>query len=365
MAEMPRNFLASAEILLSCPQDVMKRLCAHFVEFGTVAVDGACSRIDTAFGSASMEACQGCLKVRAEGRDESSLAYVKLSIAEHLLNFASAENPSIVWQGDGAVGQPLPYFREMRVVRTASVTPHMRRVTLAGNNLERFATGGLHIRLLLPRDGITPAWPVTGADGRPAWPEAEQRPDVRIYTLRRVDVEKGEVDIDFVLHEGEGMPGARFGCNADIGDIVGMTGPGGGSVAPADWYLLAGDETALPAIGRILEELPGDAQAVVRIEVADGAEEQPLASRAGLDVQWLHRNDIAPGKSTLLEDAVRKVRWPEDDRRVFAWAGCEYKSFRAIRSHLRQDRKLTREQHLVVAYWRCGFEGDTARREES
>jgi len=365
MADMPRNFEASAEIMLSCPQDIMRRLCAHFVEFGTVAVDGARSRIETAFGSASMEACRGCLKVRAEGRDESCLAYVKLSIAEHLLSFASAESPSIVWQGDGAAGQPLPYFREMRVVRTVRLTPHMQRLTLAGENLQRFATGGLHIRLLLPRKGLAPVWPVTGADGRPSWPQAEQRPDVRIYTLRHVDVEKGEVDIDFVLHEGEGMPGARFGADAGAGDIVGMTGPGGGSVAQADWYLLAGDETALPAIGRILEELPEGVQAVVRIEVADGAEEQPLVSRAGLDIQWLHRNGVAPGKSTRLEDAVRNVRWPDDGRSVFAWAGCEHKSFRAIRAHLRQDRKLTRDQHLVVAYWRHGFEGDTARREDS
>ncbi|TIU56428.1 MAG: DUF2218 domain-containing protein, partial [Mesorhizobium sp.] len=99
MVEMARNLKASAEILLSCPQDIMKRLCAHFADHGDVAVDGSCGRIDTAFGSASMEACQRCLKVFAEGRDETSLAYVKLSIAEHLLHFASAEKPNIVWQG--------------------------------------------------------------------------------------------------------------------------------------------------------------------------------------------------------------------------------------------------------------------------
>lgn len=361
MADMPRNLKASAEIALSCPQDIMQRLCAHFADHGDVAIDGACSRIDTAFGSASIEACKRCLKVFAEGNDETALAYVKLSIAEHLLHFASAESPAIVWRGDGAAGQPLPYFREMRVVRTASVTPCMRRLTLAGSDLGRFATGGLHVRLLLPRDGAVPAWPVTGEDGRPAWPEAQRRPDVRIYTIRRIDVDKGEVDIDFVLHDGDGMPGARFAANAQIGDIVGMTGPGGGGIPVADWCLLAGDETALPAIGRIVEALPAGVHAVIRIEVADGGEEQNLVSQASLDIKWLHRYGVAPGKSTLLQDAVREVHWPEDRRSVFAWAGCEHKSFRAIRSYLRQDRKLVRDAHLVVAYWRCGFEGDTAR----
>ncbi|GLS38721.1 NADPH-dependent ferric siderophore reductase [Mesorhizobium tianshanense] len=364
MVDMPRNLKASAEIALSCPQDVMARLCAHFADHGDVAVDGACSRIDTAFGSASMQACQRCLKVFAEGRDETSLAYVKLSIAEHLLHFAAAERPAIVWQGDGAAGQKLPYFREMRVVRSASVTPHMRRLTLAGNDLGRFATGGFHVRLLLPRDDAVPAWPVTGEDGRPAWPEAERRPDVRVYTIRRIDVEKGEVDIDFVLHDGDGMPGARFAANARIGDIVGMTGPGGGDVPSAGWCLLAGDETALPAIGRIVEALPAGVHAVVRIEVADADEEQKLVSQATLDIKWLHRNGVAPGKSALLQNAVRDVPWPEDGRSVFAWVGCEHRSFRAIRSYLRQDRKLERNAHLVVAYWRCGFEGDTARQND-
>jgi NADPH-dependent ferric siderophore reductase len=135
---------------------------------------------------------------------------------------------------------------------------------------------------------------------------------VRIYTIRRLDVEKGEVDIDFVLHEGADMPGARFAANAAVGDVVGMTGPGGGSIGEADWYLLAGDETALPAISRIVADLPSHVRAVVRIEIADRDEEQPLVSAAGLDIQWLHRNGGEAGKSTLLEDAVKQGQWPKD-----------------------------------------------------
>src|SRR5690606_11681185 len=102
MADMPRNLTASTEVQLSCPQDIMKQLCAHFSEHGDVALSGTCGRIDTAFGSANMEACGRCLKIFAEGRDDTSLAYVKLAIAEHLLHYASAESPSIIWQGDGA-----------------------------------------------------------------------------------------------------------------------------------------------------------------------------------------------------------------------------------------------------------------------
>ncbi len=159
------------------------------------------------------------------------------------------------------------------------------------------------------------------------------------------------------------MPGASFASCARPGDYVGMTGPGGGSIGDADWYLLAGDETALPAIARILEELPAGKQATVRIEVVDARDEQPLLSSATLDVEWLHRGAAEPGTSRLLENAVRAIDWPDKRVRVFAWAACEYRSFRAIRTYLRRERDLSRDEHLVVAYWRRGSSGDDARKE--
>ncbi len=365
MAEMPRLLTASAEIVLASPEDMMKRLCAHFAEHGNALVEGKCARIDTGFGTAAMEACERCLKVFAQGKDDTALAYVKLAVAENLLHFAAAEKPHIAWRGDGAAGGPLPYFREMRVVGAVDVTPHMRRLTLAGGDLARFANGGLHVRLLIPKlRDIKPAWPVTGEDGRPLWPEGQTRPDVRIYTIRRIDVEASEVDIDFVLHEGGDMPGARFAREARPGDLVGMTGPGGGSIGGADWYLLAGDETALPAIARILAEMPAGKRATVHIEVDGPCDEQPLQSAAKIDLRWLHRGAVEPGTSDALEHAVRDIAWPSKGTPVFAWVGCEYKSFRAIRNHLRRDRALRRDEHLVVAYWRRGASGDEARKED-
>lgn len=366
MAEMPRTFTASAEVRLASPVPVMERLCAHFREFGEVTVNGPCSRIDTGFGTAGLEACKGCLRISAEGRDAVALAYVKLALAEHLLNFAHEERPQIVWQGDGTAGSPLPYFREMRVVRTAQVTPRMRRITLAGDDLQRFASGGLHMRLLFPkRREAPPVWPTTGADGRPCWPEAADRPEARVYTIRAIDAAKGEIDVDFVLHDGDDMPGARLAAEARPGDVVGMTGPGGGSVGEADWYLLAGDETALPAIARILEELPSEAKAVVRIEVADAAERQDLRSAADLDLQWLYRDGAPAGTTDALVRAVRAVALPADGRSIFAWAGCEHAAFRSIRKYLRDECGLSRSEHLAVAYWRRGVSGDAARKEVS
>lgn len=353
---------ATASVALADPDKVFRRICQHFAEHGAVAVDGRRGTIETDFGIARLSACDTTLTLDASGRDQTGLAYVKLSLAEHLLAFAEGQGPSIVWHGDGAAGSPLPYFREMRVSAVRDITPHMRRLVLCGEDIGRFEHGGLHVRLLFPPMGRdVPAWPVTGADGRPSWPAGGARPSARTYTIRRIDASKGEVEIDFVMHDGEGMPGAGFARQARIGDIVGMTGPGGGTVPEADWYLLAGDETALPAIARILEELPATARAVVRVEIADRREEQPLYSAADIDIGWLHRGGAAPGTGTQLYDAVRAVPFPASNLSIFAWAGCEHASFRAIRAYLRNDRKLARGQHLVAAYWRLGFEGETVR----
>lgn len=357
---------ATARVTLSQPHIIMGKLLEHFLEHDADIVTAERrGEIGLPYGRAMVEADDESLTFRAEGDDDTGLAYMKYAVAEHVLEFANGENPRIVWSGDGAAGSPLPYFREMCVVAARNITPHMRRVTLKGQNLERFTHGGLHVRLLFPPDGVAkPQWPVTGEDGRPVWPEGEMKLTTRVYTIRNIDAGKGEVDIDFVIHEGDETPGSSFALNAGEGDLVGMTGPGGSSLGEADWYLFAGDETAIPAISRILEKLPSHVKAVVRIEVDSAAEEQNLHSDADLDFVWLHRNGQEAGTTTLLEDAVRAVEFPDDGTRLYAWAGCEFTAFRAIRTYLRKERKIDRKDHLVVAYWRRGFDGDNARREK-
>jgi len=359
-----RSLSATARVTLSKPDVIMSRLLKHFSEYADISTSERRGEIALSYGRAIVEADDESLTFHAEGEDDTGLAYMKHAMAEHVLEFATGEKPKIIWTGHGAAGAPLPYFREMRVVSAHSITPHMCRVRLRGRNLERFAHGGLHVRLLFPPKGVAePQWPVTGEDGRPAWPDGEMKLVNRVYTIRNIDVEKGEVDIDIVIHEGEETPGSSFALTAREGDLVGMTGPGGGSAGEADWYLLAGDETALPAIGRILEGLPAHVKAVVRIEVDSAAEEQALRSDADVDLVWLHRNGREAGTTTLLADAVRAVEFPEDGRRLFAWAGCEFAAFRTIRTYLRKERNLDKQDHLVVAYWRRGFDGDNARRE--
>ena len=132
-----------------------------------------------------------------------------------------------------------------------------------------------------------------------------------------------------------------------------QVGPGGGDVIPADWYLLCGDETALPAIARIAENLPSSARASIVIEVADAAEQQEIASAAAIEVTWLYRDGAPAGSTDLLPQAVRGIALP-DQGTPFVFAGCEQAAARAIRKHLRSEKQLPKDRHLVAAYWRRG-----------
>jgi NADPH-dependent ferric siderophore reductase len=349
------------KVRLIDPRAVMGSICASLGEFGKVDAGEMSAQVTIYYGTVALAASTDILHVEAEGADPTALAYVKMSVAEHLLRAAGREKPVLMWEGHGAAGEPLPDFREMRVVGAWNITPRMRRIRLSGPDLARFASGGLHVRLLIPpRKDLKPQWPVSGADGRLQWPPHEHRPLVRIYTIRHIDVARGELDIDVVIHEGDDTPGSSWAKTAQAGDVVGVMGPGGGGVPDAQWYLLAGDETALPAISRILASLPARCRATAIIEVADESERQPLSSQAEVDIRWLYRKGAEPGTTTLIEDAVRSVPLPDADVQRFVWAGCEHKSCRCLRKLLRQERGLPTTDHLVMAYWRAGRAGDEA-----
>lgn len=316
------------------------------------------------FGQAELEHAGEEVRFRAEAPDLSGLASVKRTLVGRLGPLVPDGAPDIAWEGDGADLSVPPNFRLMRVVSTREVTPHMRRLTLAGEDMARFASPDhIHVKLLIPPAGGDPAWPTLDAAGRLVPVAEHRRPFVRTYTLRRADPARGQVEIDLVTHGPEG-PGSRLALTARPGDEVGMIGPGGSGLhaREADWLLLVGDETALPAIARMLEALPPQARGVVLMEVAGAAERQAIPHPPGVELRWLHRDGAAAGTTRLLLDAALDLPRPGPGIRVFAWAGCEYETFRALRQHWRDQWGLTKQEHLALGYWRRGVrEGEFSR----
>ncbi len=239
----------------------------------------------------------------------------------------------------------------LTVTAVSDVTPSVRRVVLSGSP-EAVAAAGPTVNLLVPRVGDdAPRWPRIQRDGRIVWPEGSHGVALRSYTARRQDPAAGVLEIDFVLH-GDG-PAAAWATAARPGALLAVAGAASLAERPARWMLLAGDETALPAISRLLAAADPATVGVALLEVAGPEEEQPLAAPPGIDVRWLHRLGTPPGESTLLVDAVAALDRPADDD-VFAWVGAESAAVRAIRADLRGRWGLTRAQHHAIGYWRRG-----------
>lgn len=355
-----KEFVAQARIALADPQAVIAPFCEHMIEHGADVeeLDGThVVRFANSRARFSREA--EMMRVDAAAASLEDLYFLRLTVASHIVEFAEGQTPEISWTGDGGDFVRPPNFQILEVVACRDVTPHMRRITLSGEDVARFATmNALHLNILVQHPELTePQWPSVGENGMVKWEDPVRRPSFRKYTVRSLDIAAGTLDIDFVIHADAG-PGSAFAEKAKPGDHVGIVGPGGGGLVEADWYLFAGDETALPAIGRMLESLPENARGKAFIEVADEGEVQPLDFRAGIEVEWLFRDGAQAGTTEVLADAVRRAAFPEDESTVYVWAGCEFEAFRSIRTYLRKERGLKKHEHLVVSYWRRGKSDD-------
>ncbi|WP_027483216.1 siderophore-interacting protein [Deinococcus pimensis] len=248
-------------------------------------------------------------------------------------------------------------LRLLEVKRTADLTPHLRRITLGGDALDGFTSLGAddHVKVFFPAPGERqPILPTLGPNG-PVLPEGVTPPARRDYTPRAYRPERSELDLDFVLH-GDG-PGSTWAAQARPGDLVGVGGPRSSTVVryDFDWYLLLGDESALPAIARRLEELPAGVPVTVLLEVNDAHDELPLTSAATVDVRWLHRAPHEPGTTTLLHDALTNLPLPSGDG--FVWGGTESNVAHTLREHL-EGRSLAPHSFIrVTGYWKRGTAG--------
>jgi NADPH-dependent ferric siderophore reductase len=264
------------------------------------------------------------------------------------------------------MSQPEPSRRggsaiRAEVVSAENVTPHMRRVVLSGTGRQPLPieVSGLtdsYVKLVLPRPGSGVSEPFDLDEVKGTLP-AERWPVLRTYTIRAWDAQAGRMTLDFVVHGDEGIAGP-WSVAVEPGDQVQFRGPGGG-YAPdpaADWHLLMGDESALPAIAAALEAMPTDVPVRAFIEVSDPAEEQPLLTAAQAQVRWIHRETSPRPPGVELVEAVRELEFLPG--RVQAFVHGDADVVREIRSHLRFERRLPAEDLSISGYWRRGLDDE-------
>lgn len=285
----------------------------------------------------------------------------------------------------------------VRVAAVASLTPSFVRVTLTGDALADFSSVGLdqRIKLVLPIPGHGFTDLPDGEDWYAAWralPDAVRNP-LRTYTVRSFRPDARELDIDFVAH-GDTGPASRWVSSCRVGEELRIVGPavpsspaelptGAAEFDPgaANRILLAGDETAAPAICAILEALDVATVGHVFIEVPTDADRLPVTAPAGVEVRWIARNGASHGvrmtdqvhawASTVVDgpesggapelvdvDVDEQVLWDvpaaEPSRPVYAWIAGEAGCVKELRRHLVRGVGLDRKQVAFMGYWRHG-----------
>jgi NADPH-dependent ferric siderophore reductase len=243
--------------------------------------------------------------------------------------------------------------RRATVLETQPVTPHMVRVVLGGEGLAGFDAGEFtdhYVKLQLPAAGADygsdfDAEEIQATRPRELWPRT------RTYTVRAWDPARTRLEIDFVVHGDTGVAGP-WAANARPGDILQLRGPGG-AYAPdpqADWHLLVGDASVIPAISAALERIPGGRPTIVVLEVDGPQERQPLSSTGDLQLHWLDRSRPPGEEPELAAGAVEGLTLPAG--RGDAFVHGEASSVRAVRRHLLADRGLPGESLSVSGYWK-------------
>ncbi|WP_442488369.1 siderophore-interacting protein [Halomonas litopenaei] len=230
-----------------------------------------------------------------------------------------------------------PTTSELEVIRSTRVSEHMLRITLGGRDLASFPENqeSAYIKLIFPRG-------------------AGEKPLMRTYTIRHQ--RPTEIDVDFALHDLMG-PATRWAVNARPGERIQVGGPGAKKLInlEADWFLLAGDMTALPAISVNLAELPEDACGYAVIEIPHASDIQHLVHPQNMHLHWVINPHPDPDAVPLLEK-IKTLPWLAGHPAV--WAACEFSSMRALRRFFKQERDIPRSHLYVSSYWKIGQSED-------
>jgi NADPH-dependent ferric siderophore reductase len=222
------------------------------------------------------------------------------------------------------------------------------RIVFGGDGLEDFAAGEFtdhYVKLHFPPPGAGYAPPFDPAHIRATAPR-EHWPLTRTYTVRVWDPEQRRLTIDFVVHGDSGVAGP-WAVAAQPGDVVQFAGPGGAYRPDPEvgLHLFVGDESALPAIGASLAEVPSHRRALVVLQVPGPEHRLELSSPADVELQWLGGDD-----ELAVLRAVEALTLPEDDVQGFVHG--EAAMVRAVRRHLLAERRLPRERLSVSGYWK-------------
>ncbi|WP_189401630.1 siderophore-interacting protein [Arenicella chitinivorans] len=229
-----------------------------------------------------------------------------------------------------------------QVAQIEDLGPHMRRITLTGEDLNDFPPDqeSAHFKAIFPQPGQT--IPKLGIyPGFKKW--------MRSYTVRAFNDQTKTLTVDFAVNDHKGL-GTDWAGRAQVGDYLGIAGPGDTKHTnyAADWHLLVADLTALPAAAAVLEKLPRDAKGTAHLQVPTAQDKQRINYPKDVNINWVINPDLTTNR---LLNAVQNTPWLEGEPAIFIAA--ESSQMKAIKKYVKRMPGYSRQQTYASGYWKA------------
>lgn len=304
-------------------------------------------RVPLEYGQVELTSGENTLEIHICAQSQEALYLIKESIEEHLVARFPELASMLKWHGQLSETAYPPNFCEMRLISKQDIADQYIRLTVTGKGIERFFAESMHFRLVYPKlAGQVPLWPQINSEGRTIWPDGDDELLRPVYTVRQFDMQAQTLDFDVFLHDGGRTTDWAKGVG--IGAKVGLLGPSGGGVPEADFMLLAGDETAIPAICRVLDSAPSHARGVVLFSIQEGrSKDIPLLLPQGFEVQWLERHDHDYG---VLFEAAKEIQFPNSVN-SYLWLAGDKKTAQVAKTYFRGEQGFTPQNSYIAAFW--------------
>jgi NADPH-dependent ferric siderophore reductase len=297
----------------------------------------------TPFGNFGIHALSEGLKIKVSAARPDWLFMLKESLVEHLAHFVPDAVENLRWSDAEEVGSLPPNFQFAKVQSVQPIGTSFMRVRIKGANLGSYDDESIHFRIILPPAGQEDVtWPQVEANGATVWPKGDDALHKPVYTVRWIDQAAGLLDLDVFIHEGGRV--SDWVGQLSAGDTTAIVGPGGGGIPQTNRINLYGDETAFPAIARILHALPSDSVGRAVLVAQDGADcGYPIEAPAGVTVDWLRHAD----DQNIADIALADQKAMPDH---FFWFAAEKSQVQPVQKALKAAG-ITSATSYVATYW--------------
>lgn len=336
---------ASATFEGALPDDLIPHIATHARE-AELQVEESPERliVTVPLARVAMARAEGALRVQVDAVDAVSLQNIRDYLLYVLDHVAPGLSPAGAWQGDVARNRTPPNFATATVRRVWRVAPRFLRVELDCADTRRLDEGrGMHFSLLLPPAGRDPVWPRLDDNGRTVMPSGADALHRAVYTFVDLDPARGRFTFDVFEHEGGRT--TDWASHVQPGEVVGISGPGSGDFPQGQDLLIGGDETALPAIRRILEHSAADRRGRIVVEVGTAEDICDMPHPAGMTLTWRVR-----ARGETLWDVLEGAPLPDVPDR-YVWIAAEKDLVRKAKARFRDTLGIGPKDGYFAYYW--------------